>query len=142
MTVLGTVSRERHSLLSLFGKSLPGIDWFFLLKGLSFHSPRLPRSLSSLSTRRQHALLLSLPSSDSDEKYIVLIFENGLTMQEQMILEEILVEIGKTNNLNEFPTKLSFDEANSRLVNYNKTTKEKVCILRVRLASLQAAFSF
>ncbi|KAM6954374.1 sentrin-specific protease 6 [Aplochiton taeniatus] len=63
--------------------------------------------------------------NQSDEKYIVLIFENGLTMKDQMILEDILKEIGQTNNLEDFPTKLSFDEANSRLVNYNKATKEK-----------------
>ncbi|XP_056151139.1 sentrin-specific protease 6 isoform X2 [Lampris incognitus] len=63
--------------------------------------------------------------SQSDEKYIVLIFENGLTMNEQLILEDILGEIGRTNNLSDFPIKLSFDEANIRLVNYNKATKEK-----------------
>uniref|UniRef100_A0A674BJZ6 SUMO specific peptidase 6 n=1 Tax=Salmo trutta TaxID=8032 RepID=A0A674BJZ6_SALTR len=64
--------------------------------------------------------------NDSDEKYIVLIFENGLSLHQQMVLEEILQEIGRANSLNEFPTKLSFDEANIRLVNYNKATKEKV----------------
>ncbi|CAL8312214.1 unnamed protein product [Lota lota] len=61
----------------------------------------------------------------SDEKYIVLIFENGLTMNEQMILEDILGEIGRANALSDFPAKLSFDEANVRLVNYNKASKEK-----------------
>ncbi|KAG7257196.1 hypothetical protein CRUP_014207 [Coryphaenoides rupestris] len=63
--------------------------------------------------------------NQSDEKYIVLIFENGLTMNEQMILEDILGEIGRANALGDFPAKLSFDEANVRLVNYNKATKEK-----------------
>ncbi|XP_022625984.1 sentrin-specific protease 6 isoform X5 [Seriola dumerili] len=61
----------------------------------------------------------------SDEKYIVLIFENGLAMKEQMILEDILGEIGRTNNLSNFPAKLPFEEANIRLVNYNKATKQK-----------------
>ncbi|XP_041661598.1 sentrin-specific protease 6 isoform X2 [Cheilinus undulatus] len=61
----------------------------------------------------------------SDEKYIVLIFENGLGMKEQMILEDILGEIGRANNLNNFPTKLTFEEANIRLVNYNKASKQK-----------------
>lgn len=64
-------------------------------------------------------------SSDLDEKYIVLIFENGLSMNEQMILEEILVDIGRTNNLPDFPSKLTFTEANVRLVQYNKAAKEK-----------------
>lgn len=62
---------------------------------------------------------------ESDEKYIVLIFENGLAMKEQMILEDILTEIGRTNNLSNFPAKLHFDEANIRLVNYNKATAQK-----------------
>ncbi|XP_039981155.1 sentrin-specific protease 6 isoform X3 [Xiphias gladius] len=61
----------------------------------------------------------------SDEKYIVLIFENGLAMKEQMILEDILGEIGRTNSLSNFPAKLPFEEANIRLVNYNKATKQK-----------------
>ncbi|XP_069371511.1 sentrin-specific protease 6 isoform X2 [Paralichthys olivaceus] len=61
----------------------------------------------------------------SDEKYIVLIFENGLVMKEQMILEDILGEIGRNNNLMNFPTKMPFEEANIRLVNYNKATRQK-----------------
>uniref|UniRef100_A0AAQ5YKE4 Ubiquitin-like protease family profile domain-containing protein n=1 Tax=Amphiprion ocellaris TaxID=80972 RepID=A0AAQ5YKE4_AMPOC len=61
----------------------------------------------------------------SDEKYIVLIFENGLALKEQMILEDILGEIGRTNNLINFPAKLPFEEANIRLVNYNKATRQK-----------------
>lgn len=55
----------------------------------------------------------------------MLIFENGLSMHEQMILEEILVEIGRTNALQDFPSKLTFSEANVRLVQYNKAAKEK-----------------
>ncbi|XP_047429985.1 sentrin-specific protease 6 isoform X2 [Mugil cephalus] len=61
-----------------------------------------------------------------DEKYIVLIFENGLAMKEQVILEDILGEIGQTNHLDNFPAKLTFEEANKRLVNYNKATKQKM----------------
>ncbi|XP_074541521.1 sentrin-specific protease 6 isoform X2 [Halichoeres trimaculatus] len=61
----------------------------------------------------------------SDEKYIVLIFENGLGVKEQPILGDILGEIGKTNNLSDFPAKLTFEEANIRLVNYNKASKQK-----------------
>lgn len=46
-------------------------------------------------------------------------------MKEQMILEDILGEIGRNNNLIHFPAKLPFEEANIRLVNYNKATKQK-----------------
>ncbi|XP_061610274.1 sentrin-specific protease 6 isoform X3 [Phyllopteryx taeniolatus] len=62
---------------------------------------------------------------ESDEKYIVLIFMDGLDMKEQMILEDILSEIGQNNNISNFPAKLPFDEANTRLVNFNKATKQK-----------------
>ncbi|KAM9798278.1 sentrin-specific protease 6 [Neosynchiropus ocellatus] len=55
-----------------------------------------------------------------DEKYVVLIFENGLPLREQHILEDILGDIGKTNNLVDFPSRLTFDEANCRLVNFHK----------------------
>ncbi|KAM9356254.1 sentrin-specific protease 6 isoform 2-T2 [Pholidichthys leucotaenia] len=61
----------------------------------------------------------------SDEKYIVLIFENGLGMKEQMILEDILGVIGDANKVDNFPAKLSFEEANIRLVNYNKASRQK-----------------
>lgn len=61
-----------------------------------------------------------------DEKYIVLIFENGLAMKEQAILEDILVAVGKSNGLSNFPAKLTFEEANIRLVNYNKASSQKV----------------
>ncbi|XP_054618549.1 sentrin-specific protease 6 [Dunckerocampus dactyliophorus] len=61
----------------------------------------------------------------SDEKYIVLIFVEGLELKEQMILEDILGEIGRTNNLSNFPAKLPFEEANARLVNFNKASKQK-----------------
>ncbi|KAK7877091.1 hypothetical protein WMY93_032200 [Mugilogobius chulae] len=64
-------------------------------------------------------------STHPDEKYIVLIFENGLPMEQQVILEDILGEIGQNNNLSDFPSKISFDEANLRLVNYNKATERK-----------------
>uniref|UniRef100_A0A8C1V747 Sentrin-specific protease 6 n=1 Tax=Cyprinus carpio TaxID=7962 RepID=A0A8C1V747_CYPCA len=65
-------------------------------------------------------------SGNNDEKFIVLIFESGPSLQEQMILEDILAEIGRNNNLPDFPKKINFDEANVRLVEYNKASQEKV----------------
>uniref|UniRef100_A0AAY4CMD5 Ubiquitin-like protease family profile domain-containing protein n=1 Tax=Denticeps clupeoides TaxID=299321 RepID=A0AAY4CMD5_9TELE len=64
-------------------------------------------------------------SSKTYEKFIVLIFENGLTLHEQTILEEILVEIGRANNLKNFPSSLPFNDANNRLVQYTKAAKDK-----------------
>ncbi|XP_067272841.1 sentrin-specific protease 6 isoform X2 [Pseudorasbora parva] len=64
-------------------------------------------------------------NGNNDEKFIVLIFESGPTMQEQMILEDILAEIGRINKLPDFPKKINFEEANVRLVEYNKASKKK-----------------
>uniref|UniRef100_A0AAV2KCV4 Unconventional myosin-VI n=1 Tax=Knipowitschia caucasica TaxID=637954 RepID=A0AAV2KCV4_KNICA len=64
-------------------------------------------------------------SSYPDEKYIVLIFENGLPMEQQVILEDILQEIAHNNNLRHFPSRIGFEEANLRLVNYKKATQRK-----------------
>ncbi|KAJ8290614.1 hypothetical protein GJAV_G00015290 [Gymnothorax javanicus] len=64
-------------------------------------------------------------SSDPDETLIVLIFEKGLTIQEEVLLEEILKDIGKANKLKGFPTRLAFQEANARLVRYNNRSREK-----------------
>ncbi|KAJ8398183.1 hypothetical protein AAFF_G00430270 [Aldrovandia affinis] len=67
-------------------------------------------------------------STDPDEKHIVLIFEKGLSIQEEVLLEEILKEIGKTNSLQGFPTRLPFQEANARLVRYNNNAWEKTAL--------------
>ncbi|XP_059355128.1 sentrin-specific protease 6-like isoform X1 [Carassius carassius] len=71
-------------------------------------------------------------SGNNDEKYIVLIFESGPTLQEQMILEDILAEIGRNNNLPDFPKKINFDEANGRLVEYNNSSKGKEKVKEVK----------
>ncbi|XP_051908628.1 sentrin-specific protease 6 [Hippocampus zosterae] len=76
-------------------------------------------------TRRCAGQWYDCAGQQSDEKYVVLIFVDGLDMKEQMILEDILSEIGQSNNLDNFPAKLPFDEANTRLVNFNKATKQK-----------------
>ncbi|KTF92303.1 hypothetical protein cypCar_00024464 [Cyprinus carpio] len=75
-------------------------------------------------------------SGNNDEKFIVLIFESGPSLQEQMILEDILAEIGRNNNLPDFPKKINFDEANVRLVEYNKASQEKVPIFVLHLRLL------
>ncbi|KAM8847536.1 sentrin-specific protease 6 isoform 1-T1 [Synchiropus picturatus] len=72
------------------------------------------------SMSREEGVWYDSAGDELDEKYIVLIFENGLPLREQHILEEILGDIGKTNNLLDFPSRLTFDEANCRLVNFHK----------------------
>ncbi|XP_016398112.1 sentrin-specific protease 6 isoform X3 [Sinocyclocheilus rhinocerous] len=73
-------------------------------------------------------------SGNNDEKYIVLIFESAPSLQTQMILEDILAEIGRNNNLSDFPKKINFDEANVRLVEYNKASNKKEKGKEVRAA--------
>ncbi|XP_066579457.1 sentrin-specific protease 6 isoform X3 [Amia ocellicauda] len=75
------------------------------------------------------------------EKYIVLIFENGLSLPDQVYLEGILHEIGKANNINDFLVKISFDEANVRLVRFTKTFGETVSKQKVSDSSLPMRMS-
>lgn len=58
--------------------------------------------------------MVSVVSLDENEKYVVLIFENEITLSEQIILEEIFTEMGKRHNISCFPAKLSFEEASNR----------------------------
>ncbi|XP_036398327.1 sentrin-specific protease 6 isoform X2 [Megalops cyprinoides] len=76
-------------------------------------------------SRDQGGVWYDCKGTDTDEKYIILIFENGPSIQEQVLLEDILREIGRANGLPDIPAKLSFQEANARLVRYNNITREK-----------------
>ncbi|XP_062857945.1 sentrin-specific protease 6 isoform X2 [Trichomycterus rosablanca] len=83
------------------------------------------RLRSQLQMSQENGVWYDCAVENLDEKYIVLIFETGPSMKEQMMLEDILVEIGKNNKLLNFPARLTFDDANVRLVQYNKASKEK-----------------
>ncbi|XP_062378897.1 sentrin-specific protease 6 isoform X1 [Sardina pilchardus] len=55
-------------------------------------------------------------SASPAEKYIVLMLENLPSAEQQNALEKILSGIGRANQLNEFPRKISLDEAYNRLM--------------------------
>ncbi|XP_058939048.1 sentrin-specific protease 6 isoform X1 [Kogia breviceps] len=59
-----------------------------------------------------------------EEQYIILIFQNGLDPQANMVFENIITDIGIKNNVSNFFAKISFDEANSRLVACTRTCEE------------------
>lgn len=69
---------------------------------------------------------VSILSSDEKKKYVVLIFENELTLPDQITLEEIFTEMGKCHNISCFPVKLSFEEASNRLKSHNCAQKQEV----------------
>lgn len=54
------------------------------------------------------------------EKYIVLMLENLPLVQHQNALENILSGIGRENQLNKFPRKISLDEAKNKLMAQDK----------------------
>ncbi|XP_057200647.1 sentrin-specific protease 6 isoform X2 [Triplophysa rosa] len=68
-------------------------------------------------------------SKNQEEKYIALIFEKELTFPEQLILEEIFIEIGRSNNICNFPVKLSYEEAYNRLKTHNRAPKQQITAL-------------
>ncbi|XP_050988720.1 sentrin-specific protease 6 isoform X2 [Labeo rohita] len=68
-------------------------------------------------------------SRNEYEKYVVLIFENELTLPEQITLEEIFTEMGKRNDISCFPAKLSFKEASNRLKTHQCVRKQEYAAL-------------
>ncbi|TRY59152.1 hypothetical protein DNTS_032401 [Danionella cerebrum] len=76
-------------------------------------------------------------NGNNDEKYIALIFEHS-PLKEQIILEDILQEIGRNNNKGDFPLKIGFDEANIRLVNYSKAFQKKEKVFDEKMAASAA----
>ncbi|XP_054993209.1 sentrin-specific protease 6 isoform X1 [Sorex araneus] len=61
-----------------------------------------------------------------EEKYIILIFQNGLDPQANTIFENIINDIGIKNNVSNFFAKIPFEEANSRLVACTRTYEESM----------------
>ncbi|NXB76863.1 SENP6 protease, partial [Donacobius atricapilla] len=59
-----------------------------------------------------------------EEQYIILIFETGLDPHANSIFEKIIMDIGIRNNISDFFVKISFEEANARLVAYTKCLEE------------------
>ncbi|NXI27706.1 SENP6 protease, partial [Sterrhoptilus dennistouni] len=59
-----------------------------------------------------------------EEQYIILIFETGLDPHANSIFEKIIMDIGIRNNISDFFVKISFEEANARLVAFTKCLEE------------------
>ncbi|NWY25576.1 SENP6 protease, partial [Pheucticus melanocephalus] len=59
-----------------------------------------------------------------EEQYIILIFETGLDPQANSIFEKIIMDIGIRNNISDFFVKISFEEANARLVAFTKCLED------------------
>ncbi|XP_026141659.1 sentrin-specific protease 6 isoform X2 [Carassius auratus] len=76
---------------------------------------------------------------NENEKYVVLIFENELTLSEQIILEEIFTEMGKRHNISSFPAKLSFEEASNRLKTHQCAQKQEFAVLQLEEDELPVA---
>ncbi|XP_046286389.1 sentrin-specific protease 6 isoform X3 [Marmota monax] len=64
--------------------------------------------------------------SNSEEQYIILIFQNGLDPQANMVFESIITDIGIKNNVPNFFAKIPFEEANSRLVACTRSYEESI----------------
>ncbi|NXB89257.1 SENP6 protease, partial [Vidua chalybeata] len=59
-----------------------------------------------------------------EEQYISLIFETGLDPHANSIFEKIIMDIGIRNNISDFFVKISFEEANARLVAFTKCLED------------------
>ncbi|NWS85226.1 SENP6 protease, partial [Toxostoma redivivum] len=61
---------------------------------------------------------------NQEEQYIILIFETGLDPHANSIFEKIIMDIGIRNNISDFFVKISFEEANARLVAFTKCLED------------------
>ncbi|KAM6433482.1 sentrin-specific protease 6 [Rhynochetos jubatus] len=59
-----------------------------------------------------------------EEQYIILIFETGLDPHASSVFEKIITDIGIRNNISDFFVKISFEEANGRLVAFTKCLED------------------
>ncbi|XP_040453570.1 sentrin-specific protease 6 isoform X4 [Falco naumanni] len=59
-----------------------------------------------------------------EEQYIILIFETGLDSHANSVFEKIITDIGIRNNISDFFVKISFEEANGRLVAFTKCLED------------------
>ncbi|NXE36175.1 SENP6 protease, partial [Ptilorrhoa leucosticta] len=59
-----------------------------------------------------------------EEQYIILIFETGLDPHANSVFEKIITDIGIRNNISDFFVKISFEEANARLVAFTKSLED------------------
>ncbi|XP_042325469.1 sentrin-specific protease 6 isoform X2 [Sceloporus undulatus] len=62
--------------------------------------------------------------ANPEEQYIILIFETGLDHHANSIFEKIISDIGIRNNITNFFVKITFEEANSRLVAFTKSFED------------------
>ncbi|XP_034965461.2 sentrin-specific protease 6 isoform X3 [Zootoca vivipara] len=62
--------------------------------------------------------------ANPEEQYIILIFETGLDPHANAIFEKIIIDIGVRNNISDFFVKITFEEANSRLVAFTKSFED------------------
>ncbi|XP_070788997.1 sentrin-specific protease 6 isoform X4 [Pituophis catenifer annectens] len=62
--------------------------------------------------------------ANPEEQYIILIFETSLDPHANAIFEKIISDIGIRNNISEFFVKITFEEANSRLVAFTKSFED------------------
>ncbi|XP_029451451.1 sentrin-specific protease 6 isoform X4 [Rhinatrema bivittatum] len=84
------------------------------------HSLRLQLKMS----REKNNFWYDSKSTNREEQYIILIFENGLDTHTNGIFEKIITDIGIKNDVSEFFKRISFEEANSRLVAFTKSCVE------------------
>lgn len=80
-----------------------------------------------------------------EEQYIILIFQNALDAQANTVFESIVTEIGIKNNVSNFYAKISFEEANSRLVACTRTYEDRIkgsCGQKDKIKNVIMLFNF
>ena len=66
--------------------------------------------------------------ADPGENYIILVFKDSLPQQDKVLLKDILTEIGRAKQVDDFPRKITFTKANKILMHGKKdSSKDQSC---------------
>ncbi|XP_061479138.1 sentrin-specific protease 6 isoform X2 [Rhineura floridana] len=75
-------------------------------------------------SRQKDNVWYDCKGANPEEQYIILIFETSLDSRANGIFEKIIADIGVRNNISDFFVKITFEEANSRLVAFTKSFED------------------
>ena len=66
--------------------------------------------------------------ADPGENYIILVFKDSLPQQDKVLLKDILTEIGRAKQVDDFPREITFTKANKILMHGKKdSSKDQSC---------------
>ncbi|KAM6355750.1 sentrin-specific protease 6 isoform 2-T2 [Podargus strigoides] len=113
--------------INLKTSELTKCEWCSVRKLPVVFLQTLPSTCSSLRDQLKMSkdnVWYECKGDSQEEQYIILIFETSLDPHANSVFEKIITDIGIRNNISDFFVKISFEEANGRLVAFTKCLED------------------